>query len=200
MPRPDVGLRRPRRGDHRHLLAAGCASLPGAPRPVLGVPHQARAPHRHLVDRWHLIPPKTARGQRIIPLVPWMTAALAEWEQVCPPSRWNLVWPTDTGMPRSEETDHRAWWDLQDAAQVARVDDTTGRRYELHEARHTTATLLLEAGVDRKVVKAILGHSTIVTSRGYQHVSKALARKGLDDVASKLGLTHAPITQGSIST
>lgn len=145
-------------------------------------------PHRHLVDRWHLVPPKTARGQRVIPLVPWMTAALAEWKLVCPPSRWNLVWPTDTGMPRSEESDRQAWCDLQDTAQVARVDDTTGRRYELHEARHTAATVLLEAGVDPKVVEAILGHSTIVTSRGYQHVSQALARKALDDVAARLGL------------
>ncbi|WHP18802.1 tyrosine-type recombinase/integrase [Cellulomonas sp. ES6] len=145
-------------------------------------------PHRHLVDRWHLVPPKTANGQRIIPLVPWMTAALAAWREICPPSKWNLVWPNPDGTPRSEVTDREAWWALQDQAQVARIDDTVGRRYELHEARHTTATLLLEAGVDPKVVEAILGHSTIVTSRGYQHVSQVLARKALDDVAARLGL------------
>ena len=42
----------------------------------------------------------------------------------------------------------------------------------LHEARNTTATLLVEAGVDPKIIKAILGHSSIVTSRGYLHVNQ----------------------------
>jgi len=150
-------------------------------------------PHKRLINQWHLVPPKTARGQRIIPLVPWMASALTAWREVCPPSRWGLVWPTADGMPRSEVDDRRAWWALQDGAQVARVDDTTGRRYELHEARHTTATMLLEAGVDPKVVEVILGHSSIITSRGYQHVSQALARKALDDGASRLGLAGGPV-------
>lgn len=158
---------------------------------------KAGLPHRHLVDRWHLVPPKTERGSRVIPLVPWMTAALATWREVCPPSRWGLVWPDEDGMPRDDVADRRAWYELQDAAQVARVEDVggtpeaVGRRYALHEARHTTATLLLEAGVDPHVVEAILGHSSIVTSRGYQHVSQALARRALDDVAERLRLTDA---------
>ena len=78
------------------------------------------------------------------------------------------------------------------AAGALPQDDRADRRvpgYLLHEARHTTATLLLEAGVDTAIITAILGHSSIVTTRGYQHASQALARRALDDVAARLGLT-----------
>ena len=44
--------------------------------------------------------------------------------------------------------------------------------------------------MDPAVVTAILGHSSIRTSRGYQHVSQALARKALDDGAVRLGITN----------
>jgi mRNA-degrading endonuclease toxin of MazEF toxin-antitoxin module len=77
---------------------------------------------------------------------------------------------------------------LQDAAEVRHPE---GRHYMLHEARHTTATLLLEAGVSEAVIIAIMGHSSIAVTRGYQHVSQTLARKAMDDVAAKLGLTAA---------
>jgi len=68
------------------------------------------------------------------------------------------------------------------------VSGVVGRRYTIHEARHTTATLLLEAKVDYAVVKAIMGHTKIATTRRYQHVSQTLARRALDDVAARLGL------------
>lgn len=154
--------------------------------------YEARQLHRSA----HLVRPKTAKGHRVIPLVPWMAAALTEWQQVAPANPWGLVWVAvddrygkGTVVPRSGLIDRKAWWDLQDIAQVASTEGTAGRRYALHEARHTTATLLLEGGVDTEVIKAIMGHSSIVTSRGYMHVSQALARKALDDVALKLGLT-----------
>ena len=57
----------------------------------------------------------------------------------------------------------------------------------LHAARHTTATLLLEQGVDAEVIKQILGHSQIVTTRGYQHVSLELARRAVDELGQSLG-------------
>src|SRR5690606_37801270 len=33
---------------------------------------------RHLHDAVHLVRPKSTRGRRVIPLVPWMTAALTQ--------------------------------------------------------------------------------------------------------------------------
>ncbi|HEX5416838.1 MAG TPA: site-specific integrase, partial [Chloroflexota bacterium] len=57
-------------------------------------------------------------------------------------------------------------------------------RIRLHDLRHTSATLLLTAGVHSKVVSERLGHSTIsITLNLYSHVSKPLQQ----DAADKLG-------------
>lgn len=143
---------------------------------------------RHLEGAWHLTPVKTSKGERIVPLVPWMAAALQEWRKAAPTSPHGLVWPRPDGRPRDEKKDREEWASLQRDAGVAHP---TGRPYTLHEARHTTATLLLEAGVDPEIIKAIMGHSSIITTRGYQHVSQTLARTALAGVAAKLKLQIA---------
>lgn len=187
-------------------LTWGCVDLDGGTLDVSWqlqrLPYEDRAAEafrvprnyvcRRLAGAAHLVRPKSVTGRRIIPLVPWMTDALTRWQEIAPPNPHGLVWAED-GRPTRKATDRAAWFGLQDAAQVAHVEDEAGRRYTLHEARHTTATLLLEAGVDPETIKAILGHSSIVTSRGYQHVSQALARKALESVAERLRL-DAPRT------
>jgi integrase len=151
---------------------------------------------RKLRGSAHLVRPKTSQGTRLIPLVSWMTASLTEWRRVAPDNPWGLVWPglddrngRSVIIPCPTKADRRAWYDLQDIAQVACVKGPAGRRYLLHEARHTTATLLLEGGVDPEVIMAILGHTSIIASKGYKHVSQVLSRRALDDVARKLELT-----------
>lgn len=114
-----------------------------------------------------------------------MAAALAKWRDAAEPNEHGLVWPRDCGRPQKADTDLAEWHALQDEVGVRHA---SGRYYHLHEARHTTATLLLEAGVSEAVVIAIMGHSSIITTRGYQHVSQALARRALDDVAARLQL------------
>ncbi|WP_134131290.1 tyrosine-type recombinase/integrase [Kribbella pratensis] len=52
-----------------------------------------------------------------------------------------------------------------------------------HDARHTAATLLLEQGVDIRVVQEILGHSTLAVTKRYTHVTSKLA----EDAAAKIG-------------
>jgi integrase len=48
-------------------------------------------------------------------------------------------------------------------------------RIRVHDLRHTTATILLEAGVHPKVVQDLLGHSTIaITLDTYSHVAPTL--------------------------
>ena len=43
------------------------------------------------------------------------------------------------------------------------------RHLHVHECRHTCATLMLESGVDIRVVQEILGHEDIKTTAGYTH-------------------------------
>lgn len=146
---------------------------------------------RRLSGALHLVRPKSSRGKRIIPLVPWMTTALTTWREVAPASPHGLVWPRSDGRPESGENDRAAWHALQASADVSKQTEDGERPYLLHEARHTTATLLLEAGVDSHVITAIMGHASIVTTRGYQHVHDRMTRQAMEDVAERLGLTAA---------
>lgn len=140
---------------------------------------------RQVEGRLHLVRPKSKAGWRVTPLVPWMATALEAWRDVAPENEHDLVWPTADGRPRTSKADDAAWYDLQAEAGVARPDGTP---FTIHEARHTTATLLLEAGVDPAVIIAILGHSKITTSRGYMHVNVEGALDALTKVAARLEL------------
>lgn len=143
---------------------------------------------RQLVGQMHLVRPKTKKSKRVLPLVPWMFDALKRWQACAPPNRFGLVWTRD-GEPIRKHDHLDSWAALQDAAGVKREDEHGGtRRYTLHEARHTTATLLLRNGVDAHVVTSILGHSKITTSRGYQHVSLDMEMAALEQVAAMLQL------------
>jgi integrase len=147
---------------------------------------------RHLTHAYHLVRPKTTSGQRVVPLAPWMGESLQQWRQVAPENPWGLVWcgvDTRNGRvrptPMRGVTDRRIWEGLQDAADVRHP---SGRHYTMHEARNTAATMLFEAEVDPKTITQILGHSSIIVSRGYQTVSRAEARKALEKVAARLQL------------
>ncbi|WP_156870314.1 tyrosine-type recombinase/integrase, partial [Sporichthya polymorpha] len=52
--------------------------------------------------------------------------------------------------------------------------------------RHTAATLLLEQGVDIRVVQQILGHSTLAVTKRYTHVTDVLARQAADRMGQAL--------------
>lgn len=54
------------------------------------------------------------------------------------------------------------------------------RRITPHMLRHTAATLLIETGVDIRIVQRLLGHSTIATTEIYTHVSDETLRTTLE--------------------
>ncbi|MCI1999593.1 MAG: site-specific integrase [Clostridia bacterium] len=63
------------------------------------------------------------------------------------------------------------------------ISDILGYKFSFHCLRHTHATMLLEAGVDMKLVQERLGHSSIVTTADtYSHTTKSMAK----NVAGKL--------------
>jgi integrase/recombinase XerD len=53
------------------------------------------------------------------------------------------------------------------------------RRVTPHMLRHTAATLLLEEGVDIRIVQRLLGHQSISTTEIYTHVADMTLRKAL---------------------
>lgn len=139
----------------------------------------------------HLVRPKTAHGKRVIPMVPWMSTALQKWRDRCPDAPLGLVWPDEDGQPRTARADRASWSALQDRAQVARVDGTRGRRYVIHEARHTTAVLLRWGGAPDEIITAILGHASILSTRAYLHTDDVGLRRAMESMAHRLGLGPA---------
>lgn len=149
---------------------------------------------RHLTGATHLTRPKTARGQRLLPLVPFMRDALMQLRDTRRPNEWGLVFTAEDTreghervIPVRPERDRKEWEALQERAGVKHP---SGRPYLIHEVRHTTATLLLELKVEPAVIEAILGHAALV--RAYLHVSTDLSRAALEKVADRLRLTLPP--------
>lgn len=64
------------------------------------------------------------------------------------------------------------------------------RRIRFHDLRHSTATLLLEQGIDLVVIKELLGHAHIgVTAGVYAHVRLRLQRQAIDTLGNALNPT-----------
>lgn len=132
-----------------------------------------------LTGRFALVPPKTVTSRRLIP----MTRAVAEAltvhaETFAAPNPHNLVWITDAGHPIGSSQDTAAWYAALETAGLPRVP--------LHSARHTTATLLGDLGIEESVRMAVLGHSSVASSRLYTHVDLTAARAALgrlDEIA-----------------
>ncbi len=61
------------------------------------------------------------------------------------------------------------------------------RRIRFHDLRHSTATLLLEQGVELVVIKELLGHAHIgVTATVYAHVRLRLQHDAIDTLSTAL--------------
>lgn len=146
---------------------------------------------RQLDGALHLVRPKSKQGKRVVPVVPWMARALAAWrDQAQPADGAALVWPRPDGRPQRARDDDQAWYDLQDAAGVRHPtrldDDGNPAHFTIHEARHTTAALLLALGVDPAVIAALLGQSKLVAA--YIHVKAPAKWAALEQVAERLAL------------
>lgn len=139
------------------------------------------APHVVFRPTWRamcLVETKTRRS-RIVPLIPPLVAALTRLQELTPPDQpTDLVFTTSKGTPMRRGDDTAEWNALTAQLGIEGV--------EQHGARHTTATLLLEAGVPEDVRMRILGHSTAAAHRGYAHVDQSVTRAALEGAFGKM--------------
>jgi len=122
---------------------------------------------------WHFGEPKTKQSRRTIPLPVSTIRELrthrrqqleAKLKLGTAWSDFDLVFASEIGTPLNPPNVTRAFKKALERAKIR----TSIRLYDL---RHTTATLLLQAGINPKVVSERLGHSTIVlTLDVYSHV------------------------------
>lgn len=144
---------------------------------------------RHLIGATHLVRPKSTAGWRVMPLVPWAVSALTDWQESAPDNPHGLVWPGRINKgghwPRNKAADIDQWEAVQAAVGVTHP---AGRPYGTHEIRHTTATLLMALHVPESVRIAIMGHSSIASTHGYEHVDITQARIALEQVGRLLEL------------
>ncbi|MFB7928955.1 tyrosine-type recombinase/integrase [Streptomyces sp. NPDC056039] len=90
-----------------------------------------------------------------------------------------LVFATPTGSPLDPTNLTRRFRRLLDHAGL--------RVVRFHDLRHSTATLLLEQGIDLVVIKELLGHAHIgVTAGVYAHVRLRLQHQAIDTLGSLL--------------
>jgi len=134
--------------------------------------------HRLLEGAYILTRPKRNK-KRMVPMIPFVEAALRLRlaQTVGRPNPHNLVFGHPDGQPRDHTKDHKLWHEALDAAGLPSI--------RLHDARHTAATLLLEAGVDITIIQTILGHSDVVMTRHYQFASLALTRAAIEGMAEQ---------------
>ncbi len=162
-----------------------------------------------------LTEPKSAKSKRTIPLPRPLAEWLAEhrtWQEadrvanaagegwghdgktcprrprprevVCPACRRpakkdSLVFTQPSGRPVDSRRDWGEW--------KALLAELGIPEYRVHDARHATATTLLEAGVDVVVVQEMLGHASPgFTQEVYQHVRPRLAREAADRMGEAL--------------
>ncbi|MEU9576225.1 tyrosine-type recombinase/integrase [Streptomyces chilikensis] len=136
--------------------------------------HAAKCPLRKeggLVFR----PPKT-KGRRVVPIPPPMIpmfrahAVQQKRERLVAGQRWqphDLVFCYEDGHPIGPRADWAEWKEILVEAGV--------RDARVHDGRHTAGTLMIEEGVNERVVMELLGHSSIVLTQRYTHVASSLA-------------------------
>lgn len=136
--------------------------------------------YRVLRGRMCLTRPKSEAGIRLVPIPGVLVEALREHRkrQIAQARPFGLVWTDPDGHPVEAKDDLAAWYALLERAEVAKVP--------LHSARHTVATLLMQQGVDVKVIQSIMGHSQAATTQLYQHADLTMARSALDGLGKSL--------------
>ncbi|HEX8397676.1 MAG TPA: site-specific integrase [Pyrinomonadaceae bacterium] len=134
---------------------------------------------------WHFGEPKTKKSRRTLPLPKSIIRELQAHRRQQGEARlklgsawqnYDLVFPSELGTPLNPPNVTRHFKRILKDAELR----TSIRLYDL---RHTCATLLLQAGINPKIVSERLGHSTIVlTLDVYSHVLPNMQEAASDEL------------------
>lgn len=132
--------------------------------------------------------PKTAKSRRTLELPPELVSELRDHRKQQVEALFAIgmrvtqethVYTSGWGTPKDPANDRKAWLAILVAAHLPAV--------RLHAARHTSATLMINSGIDISVVGSVLGHSTIATTADiYGHVSGAVAGDALRKISAQV--------------
>jgi integrase len=104
--------------------------------------------------------PKSKYAYRTIRMADAIMAMLKEWEDKCPASDLDLVFPNWQGNPEKlQNVYRRCWYTLQ--KDTGFVDKSGDAKYPLKELRHIRASLEIEKQANPKEIQELLGHSSI---------------------------------------
>ena len=134
-------------------------------------------------------PPKTKSGNRTIPIPHQVTKVLKEVKAkqalnqkfFGPEYRkdLDLVCCTDKGTPLYHGNFSMRWNSLIKKAGLPRI--------RIHDARHTHASLLLQQGVNPKVVAERLGHANVsITLDTYTHLLPGIQENAVNTFANEI--------------
>jgi integrase len=152
---------------------------------------------RQRADHWGAMgAPKSAAGDRKIPMSPMVVNALKEWRLACPRTgegegaegRLWLVFPNGNGnVENHANIANRGFYALQLAAGI--VDPNGKPKYGMHALRHFFASWAIERGFSPKRLQALLGHNSIqMTFDVYGHLFPSLEDDHAKFAAGELAL------------
>ena len=143
--------------------------------------------------------PRSAAGDREIPMSPMVVNALKGWRLVCPRQKpasgagegrlW-LVFPNGAGKVESHANiANRGFYALQIEAGI--TDGEGKAKYGIHALRHFFASWAIERGFSPKRVQALLGHSSIqMTFDVYGHLFPSLEDDHAKFAAGELAVVN----------
>ena len=162
-------------------------------------------PHRQLDGRMVLVPPKSGKP-RTFPLLPQLELALKRYLEATAhvPNPHGLIWRNADGSPITAGDDQAEWRSLLFEAGVISEEQAkplrdrapgTPETPTTHWSRHTTATVLMELGVDARIVGEIVGHASTRVTRGYQHVSSEASRAAMRAIGQHYAQALGPVSE-----
>jgi integrase/recombinase XerD len=119
------------------------------------------------------------RKERVAPLTSQTVAVLKVWTRERGGLPADPLFPTRTGTQLSRDAVERR---LAKHLEIARRDCPTlrSKRVSMHMLRHTSAMMLLTAGIDTSTIALWLGHEQERTTHVYLHADLALKQRALD--------------------